>query len=66
MAIINMTPHPVVVVTGDDGLKVARFESAGQIRLAACTEPAGDIEGILTVATASQQSFKTGHAPVAR
>jgi len=51
MAIINMTPHPVVVVTGDDGLKVARFESAGQIRLAACTEPAGDIEGIPTSRT---------------
>ena len=45
--VINMTPHPVMILDRDNG-EIARFESIGQIRLAARTEPAGDIEGIPT------------------
>lgn len=48
--IVNMTPHPVNIIDGD-GTEIARFESAGQIRLAATTVQAEPIAGIPTSRT---------------
>jgi len=48
--ILNMTPHPVNIIDGE-GNEVARFESAGQIRLAASTVQAETIDGIPTSRT---------------
>ena len=46
----NMTPHPVIIL--DKGNEeIARFESAGQIRLAAQTMAASRIDGIATSRT---------------
>jgi len=48
--IVNMTPHPVNIIDGE-GNEIARFESAGQIRLAATTVQAEPIAGIPTSRT---------------
>jgi len=43
--IINMTPHPIIIV-GEEGQEVKRFEKGNQIRLTSRTEPEGYIAGI--------------------
>jgi hypothetical protein len=48
--IINMTPHPVNILDADNK-EIARFESAGQIRLAVQTQAAEAIDGIPTSRT---------------
>lgn len=50
MTIINMTPHPVMIVDRE-GNEIKRFETAGQIRLASQTVAGEAIEGIPTSKT---------------
>ena len=50
MLILNMTPHPINVLDAESR-EIARFESAGQIRLASHTEQAENIAGIPTSRT---------------
>lgn len=50
MKIINKTPHPVMILDAE-GKLIARFESAGQIRLAARTIADLAIDGIPTSRT---------------
>ena len=48
--IINMTPHPVMILD-EENKEIARFESAGQIRLSSRTTQEESVYGIPTSRT---------------
>ena len=48
--IVNMTPHPIMIVT-QAGQLVKRVETAGQIRLASQTVAGKPIDGVPTTTT---------------